>query len=115
LKADTEEILLEKSITFPFGARTGDCRVVAIIFEKIGGLVVVLYILILLAPPMTTFPFGMRTPPMPPNTPVEVKLEYTSVVGLSCPIFAHVFGMNTTFPFGARTPPPNPEAAATLE
>jgi hypothetical protein len=84
-------------------------------FENIGGLVVVLYIQILLVPPMTTFPLGIRTPPMPPNTPVEVKLEYASDVGLSCPIFAHVFGINITFPLGNRTPPPNPEAAVTFE
>ena len=105
----------EKSITFPFGARTGDCRGFATMFEKTGGFDVVLYIQILLVPPMTTFPFGMRTPPIEPITPVDVKLEYSKDDGSSCPIFAHVFGMNTTFPFGARTPPPNPDAAVTFE
>jgi hypothetical protein len=115
LNEATDETLLEKSITVPFGARIGEWRLAAIIFVKTGGLVVVLYIHMLLVPPMTTFPLGIRTPPVLPKTPVKVKLEYTKEVGSSCPIFAFVFGIKTTFPFGARTPPPNPEVAETLE
>ena len=75
LKEATDETLLEKSITFPFGARTGDWRLAARIFEKVGGILVVLYIHTFPVPPMTTFPFGSRTPPIPPKTPVVDRLE----------------------------------------